>query len=59
MVDGLEGIEYLSASSFLFLGLSSRAMRIKFQELLPWVSFTYAQRSPMDLVESSALFHEL
>jgi hypothetical protein len=41
VVDGLEGTVNLSASSFLLLGLSSRAMRVIYQELLPWMGLSH------------------
>lgn len=41
MVDGLEGTVNLSSSSFLLLGLSSRAMRAKYQELLPYIGVSH------------------
>lgn len=50
MVFGLEGIVYLSTSSFLLLGLSSRAISVKCQERLPWILLTSVQRDSWELM---------
>lgn len=56
VVDGLEGTVNLSASSFLLLGLSSRAMRIKYQELLPWLNSSHLSGvGPLDLMQLSVV----